>query len=211
MGEAQETRSRRRSYLPLALAVAVATAGLLGAWTAISVLATRGDAQNTTSTTTTTTTTTATGSAGGSPVSGTPSAQPAPPGVPTSKAGQPLLRFQGSGDTRKATDQGPPYTFQTAIAGAQMFRVLRSGAYRIDYSVSQGCASHWWMIEVISDGAALQRSGWFISNGTDPARASRSHTLSPGAYYVQVISTNAADSTQINTDCDWSYAVYPPG
>ena len=207
MGEAQETGSRR-GVLPLALAVAVATAALLGGWTAISVLATRGDSQKTT---TSTATTTVTWSAGGSDVSGTPSAQPAPPGVPTSKAGQPLLRFQGTGDTRKATDQGPPYTFQTAIAGAQMFRVRSSGAYRIDYSVSQSCVSHWWMLEVISDGAALQRSGWFISNGTDPARASRSHTLAPGAYYVQVISTIAADSTQVNPDCQWSYAVYPPG
>ena len=206
MGEAQETRSRKR-VLPLALAVAVATAALLGAWTAISVLATRGDAKNTTSTATTT----LTWSAGGADVAGTPSAQPAPPGVPTSKAGQPALRVQGTGDTRKATDQGPPYTFETAIAGARMFRVRSSGAYRIDYSVSQGCAGHWWMIEVISDAPALQRSGWFISNGTDPARGSRSHTLAPGEYYVQVISTNAADSTQVNPDCDWSYAVYPPG
>ena len=82
---------------------------------------------------------------------------------------------------------------------------------RIDYTMSLGCASHWWMLEVISDAPALQRSGWFISNGTDPARGSRSHTLAPGEYYVQVISTMAADSTQVNPDCEWSYAVYPPG
>jgi hypothetical protein len=207
MGEAQETRSRR-GVLPLALAVAVVTAGFLGAWTAISVLATRGEAKNPSSTATTT----VTWSTGDSAVAaGAPSAQPAPPGVPTSRAAQPVLRFRGTGDTRNATDQGPPYTFQTAIAGAQSFRVRSGGTYRIDYSVSQGCASHWWMLEIVSDGAALQRSGWFISNGTDPATGSRSHTLSAGAYYVQMISTAAADSTQVNPDCEWSYSVYPPG
>lgn len=186
--------SRHRSRIPLIAAVVVTTAGLLGAGTAVSVLATR---QPDASAVAGTPVEDAPPGSPGPSARDLPTAQAAPPPPPTPGTVRPLLQRQGSGQSTPAT--------------GTVLDISTNGTYRIAYAVSSGCARAWWMIEVVSDGAALHRDGWFISGDIDPASGSLSHHLTEGTYHVQVVSTVAADSSVVNADCTWSYAVYASG